>query len=113
MIESGGFSSGSVVNAATGTISGGILIASGGFISNGDIVNCGVIFGGIVNSEVIAGGISIASGGQIGGGATATAIVIENTSTFAGGISNAGNISATDIGIAIFGQFPLHRQYRR
>jgi hypothetical protein len=69
--------SGGVTNA--GTIgAGGISVSSSTFLS-----------GGIVDTGVISGGIRIDSHSRIVASST-TAVAIENTTTFGGGISNAG-----------------------
>ena len=84
--------SGGVTN--TGTIgSGGISVVSGTFLSGGGILDSGIITGGIKvdgSSKIIASG-----------GVTQTAIAVENTRTFGGGISNAGVLSASNSGIFI------------
>jgi hypothetical protein len=72
--------SGGVTNAGTiGT--GGISVISGAFLSGGGIFDSGVIVGGI---KVDSSSKIVANGG------TTTAIAVENTNTFGGGISNAG-----------------------
>jgi hypothetical protein len=85
--------SGGVTNA--GTIGpGGITVISSTFQS-----------GGIRDIGVISGGISVDSHSEIvaAGGHTFTAIAVESTVTFAGGISNAGIISAANAGVFIAG----------
>ncbi len=81
--------SGGVTN--TGTIgSGGISVVSGAFLSGGGILDTGTVVGGIKvdsSSKIVASG-----------GVTQTAIAVKNTSTFGGGISNAGLISAAQDG---------------
>ena len=73
---------GGVTNS--GTISpNGIIVKSGAFISGGNIVDTGVISGGITvddHSKIVA--------------SVGSAIDVNDTTTFAGGISNAGSISA-------------------
>ena len=84
--------SGGVTN--TGTIGpGGISVVSGAFLSGG----------GILDTGTIGGGIKIDSSSKIvaSGGATQTAVAVENTATFGGGISNAGVISAAIDGILV------------
>ena len=84
--------SGGVTN--TGTIgAGGISVVSGAFLSGGGIFDSGVIVGGIKvdgSSKIVASG-----------GVTQTAIAVENTRTFGGGISNAGVLSAAFTGIFV------------
>jgi hypothetical protein len=84
--------SGGVTN--TGTIgSGGISVVSGAFLSGGGILDSGIITGGVKvdsSSKIVATG----AGGS-------TAIVIANTGSFGGGISNAGTLSATNSGIFV------------
>jgi hypothetical protein len=76
--------SGGVTN--TGTIgAGGISVVSRAFLSGGGIFDSGVIVGGI---KVDSSSKIVANGG------TTTAIAVENTNTFGGGISNAGLLSA-------------------
>ena len=72
--------SGGVTNANT-IGPGGISVSSSTFLS-----------GGIVDTGVISGGIRIDSHSRIVASST-TAVAIENTTTFGGGISNAGTIS--------------------
>ena len=79
--------SGNVTNS--GTISGGgIVVTSSTFLS-----------GGIIDSGINSGGISIDSRSKIiakgAVGAGATGVLVENTTTFGGRISNAGRISAS------------------
>ena len=85
--------SGGVTNAGTiGT--GGISVISGAFLSGGGILDTGTILGGIKvdsSSKIVASGT------------TKTAIAVEQCrTTFGGGISNAGKISAGKSGIAAF-----------
>jgi hypothetical protein len=82
--------SGGVTNV--GTIgAGGISVISGAFLSGGGIFDSGIVSGDI---KVDASSKIVASGGSI-----LTAIAVENTSTFGGGIRNAGLISAAQEGV--------------
>jgi hypothetical protein len=76
--------SGGVTNK--GTIGpGGISVISGAFLSGGGILDSGVVSGGIKvdsSSRIVTSGVQI------------DAIAVENVSTFGGGISNAGAITA-------------------
>jgi hypothetical protein len=85
--------SGGVTNA--GTIGpGGISVVSAAFLSGGGILDSGIVSGGI---KVDASSKIVASGG------IHTAIAVENTTTFGGGISNAGLISAVNHGVLVQG----------
>ena len=108
-ISGGGVFSGGIVNAASGKIVGFTAIAldnAGTFL--GGISNAGVISGAgsdhaiFVRSTLFSGSIVNSSGGRILAGDTQNAIWVDGVSTFLGGISNAGVISA-GIGIDIIG----------
>jgi hypothetical protein len=84
--------SGGVTNI--GTISTkGISVISGAFLSGGGILDTGTIVGGI---KVDSSSKIVASGGS-----TQTAIAMENTGIFVGGISNAGRLSAVHNGLLV------------
>jgi hypothetical protein len=76
------------------TFSGSII--NQGVIGTGGIVVIDSTFqsGGLTNTGTVLGGIHVDSGSQILAGG-ATAIVVQNTATFAGGITNAGTLSGT------------------
>ena len=119
--------SGGVTNA--GTIgAGGVTITSstfltGGFLNSnlisgaatgiraladstiqGAIVDSGTIRatnrGIVVSGAVVSGGIAVGTHGKI---SAASAILVENTPRFGGGITNSGNISAAKTGVNISG----------
>ena len=73
------------------TFSGSII--NQGVIGTGGIVVIDSTFqsGGLTNTGTVLGGIHVDSGSQILAGG-ATAIVVQNTATFAGGITNAGTL---------------------
>ena len=115
-VEDTGTFAGAVVNASGGKISAGegIFLNSvgvfGSGVASGGIVNAGTISAGFTGIGVysigtFSGGIDNASGGSIvvssGGG-----IVVQYSSTFAGGITNAGTISSAEwyrlYGVSIF-----------
>jgi uncharacterized protein with beta-barrel porin domain len=102
---------GNVVN--NGTIApGGVSVANStvtGYIINSDAMSGGItvanstIAGGIAdNGTTFLGGIAIDSRSVITGSGTITAVAV-SLSTFSGGISNAGVISANGTGISIGG----------
>ena len=103
--------SGNVTNS--GTIGGsGIVVTSSTFLS-----------GGIIDSGIDSGGISIDSQSKIiakgAVGAGATGVLVENTTTFGGGISNAGRISASTghgilvSNVAVFGAGRRRRRHHQ
>jgi hypothetical protein len=84
--------SGGVTNTRT-IDSKGISVVSGAFLSGGGILDTGTVVGGI---KVDSSSKIVASGGS-----TQTAIAVENTTAFTGGISNAGLLSAVHDGILV------------
>ena len=91
LIISGATFGGGVTNAGTiGT--GGLVLESAAFLSGGEIIDTGII----------SGGISIQAGSEIVAAANKGAIVISNTADFSGGVHNAGVISAAKTGLFIY-----------
>ena len=98
---------GDVVNAAGGKISArsasGIEIDGNGTVSGG-VTNAGLISAGgfnapgirVLSDTSVAGDIVNASGGIV---SAYVGVWIAHTPTFAGGVSNGGTISASDVGI--------------
>jgi hypothetical protein len=93
----GGVTSAMLISATT--FSGGVTntgtIGAGGI----DVVGSMLLSGGIIDTGVDIGGIRVDSGSSIN--ANATAIAVKNTTTFAGGINNAGSISTLGFGILL------------
>ena len=59
-------------------------------------------FGILVSGGIISGGIQVAAAGKIAASAViGIGIKVESTSTFAGGIGNAGTISAGESGMSL------------
>jgi filamentous hemagglutinin len=94
----GGISNAGVLSAAhSGILVSAVTTFAGGIVNNGTIVAS--LFGVRVDGGgLISGGIRVAGNGKI---SAASGIVVENTTTFVGGISNAGTISAALSGIAV------------
>ena len=96
---SGGIvNSGKISAATTGLGIVDVATVMGGIVNNGTIVGstCGIF---ISSAGVVSGGIAIGSQGVISAGHFG--ILIQNASTFAGGIVNRGKISATSNGAII------------
>jgi hypothetical protein len=83
------------------SLSGGVTnkgtVGAGGIV----VVKSTLTSGGVVNEGVVAGGINVDSQSKIS--ATGSAIAVLNTTTFGGGITNAGALSAGGIGIRVGG----------
>jgi hypothetical protein len=83
------------ISAATG-IGVGVATVRGAIVDSGTInaTNKGIL----VDGGVVSGGIQVSSKGKIFGG---SGVIVENTTTFAGGITNGGTISVATHAIIV------------
>jgi outer membrane autotransporter protein len=101
--------SGDIVNAATGSVSGAIIVGTnlgpGISLFTGNITNAGRV-SVTKNTAILVNGISTFAGNIVNKGiilgATSSAIRVENVSTFTGAITNSGIIASSSIGGGIF-----------